>query len=167
MGIPSKKHSKVNKAATMRSFLLTLLAVIGSGSGFRLAASGTGTNFERANSRIPFQRIPNNCVTQQTGATCVFPFKYKNVEYFKCTFADSPQASWCATRVDPSGNVITNNWGDCVLSQQSGCQEESTTSTSTTSTTTTPPTTTTTTTTQPPTTTTTASTTPPATTTGG
>merc|ERR1712209_234403 len=112
MGIPSLIQLRIHKDIKMRSFVITLLAVIGSGSGFRLA-----------DTRIPQQRVPNSCVTQ-SGSTCVFPFKYNNVEYYQCTYADSPKA-WCATGTDSSGNVIPNQWGDCVSDQTSGCQEES------------------------------------------
>merc|ERR1719342_338396 len=49
---------------------------------------------------------------------------YNNVEYYQCTYADSPKA-WCATGTDSIGNVIPNQWGDCVSDQTSGCQEES------------------------------------------
>merc|ERR1712227_1126408 len=49
--------------------------------------------------------------------------KYKGVEYYQCTYADSPKA-WCATGVDSSSNVITNSWGDCSVSSTSGCTEE-------------------------------------------
>jgi len=88
-----------------------MLAVIGSGSCFRV------------DSRVPLQRVPNSCVTL-TGKTCVFPFKYKDVEYYQCTYADSPLA-WCATETDSSGNVITGKWDDCSVSQISGCTQES------------------------------------------
>merc|ERR1712244_158593 len=71
-------------------------------------------------------RIPNNCETT-TGSTCVFPFTYKGVSYSQCTYADS-SLPWCATATDSSGAVVTNNWGDCVISSTSSCQEESTTS---------------------------------------
>jgi len=56
-------------------------------------------------------RMPDLCVTT-AGDPCVFPFTYRGVEYLECTFTDSP-TPWCATRVDFSGNVITNRWGDC------------------------------------------------------
>merc|ERR1712029_761926 len=111
MGIPSLIQLRIHKDIKMRSFVITVLAVIGSGSGFRLA-----------DTTIPQQRVSNSCVTQ-SGSTCVFPFKYNNVEYYQCTYADSPKA-WCATGTDSSGNVIPNQWGDCVSDQTSGCQEE-------------------------------------------
>merc|ERR1712154_294074 len=87
-------------------------------------------------------RIPNNCETT-TGSTCVFPFTYKGVSYSQCTYADS-SLPWCATATDSSGAVVTNNWGDCVISSTSSCQEESTTSSPVTTTTTTTTTSTTT-----------------------
>ena len=53
-----------------------------------------------------FTRIPNACSTN-TGSTCVFPFTYKGVEHYQCTYADSP-TPWCATQVDSEGVVVTN-----------------------------------------------------------
>merc|ERR1719245_2675711 len=58
-------------------------------------------------SRIPVSRVPNSCTTQ-TGATCVFPFKYKDVEYTQCSYAESP-VPWCATLTDSAGAVVTGN----------------------------------------------------------
>merc|ERR1712198_110473 len=68
------------------------------------------------------QRIPNTCSTR-SGQACVFPFKYKGVEYLKCTYADSP-TPWCATKTDSSENVVTNSWGDCDDSGTSSCTVE-------------------------------------------
>merc|ERR1719266_3059444 len=67
-------------------------------------------------------RIPNTCSTR-TGESCVFPFTYKGVEHYHCTYADSP-TSWCATLTDSQGVVVTNRWGDCDTSALSSCQEE-------------------------------------------
>merc|ERR1719392_448330 len=67
-------------------------------------------------------RIPNTCSTR-TGDSCVFPFTYKGVEHYHCTYADSPTA-WCATLTDSEGVVVTNRWGDCETSALSSCQEE-------------------------------------------
>merc|ERR1712020_474948 len=67
-------------------------------------------------------RIPNTCSTR-TGDSCVFPFTYKGVEHYHCTYADSP-TSWCATLTDSQGVVVTNRWGDCDTSALSSCQEE-------------------------------------------
>ena len=36
----------------------------------------------------------------------------QDVEYYECTTVDSWQP-WCATAVDPAGNVVTNMWADC------------------------------------------------------
>merc|ERR1711879_631753 len=97
--------------SNMNSVIALVVVLAGSGSGFRL------------DSRVPLQqRVPNTCVTQ-SGGNCVFPFKYKGVEYYQCTYTDSPKA-WCATGVDSSNNVITNSWGDCSVSTTSGCTEE-------------------------------------------
>jgi len=69
-------------------------------------------------------RIPTLCTTLD-GDRCIFPFVYKNVTHLRCTYADSP-TPWCATRVDQQSNeVITNRWGDCLLSsQRSSCPAE-------------------------------------------
>jgi len=58
-----------------------------------------------------------------TGSACVFPFSYKGVEYYQCTYADSP-TPWCATQVDSAGVVVTNKWGDCETGSLSSCQTE-------------------------------------------
>merc|ERR1711963_334992 len=55
--------------------------------------------------------------------TCIFPFTYNGVEYYRCTYADSP-TPWCATMVDPNNTVVTNRWGDCSTSQFSNCPED-------------------------------------------
>merc|ERR1711953_1270416 len=83
-----------------------------------ICISGTSQAF-RLDSRIPASRIPNSCVTG-TGSTCVFPFKYKDVEYYQCTYAESP-LPWCATQTDSSGSVVTGKWGDCQISTSSSC----------------------------------------------
>jgi len=67
-------------------------------------------------------RVPNSCVTRD-GDSCVFPFTYKGVEYYQCTYADSP-TPWCATLTDSQGVVVTNRWGDCETSSLSSCQQE-------------------------------------------
>merc|ERR1719336_302602 len=71
---------------------------------------------------IPNKRVPNSCLTL-TGSSCVFPFSYKGVTHYQCTYSDSPRP-WCATQVDSSGQVVTNRWGDCETSTLSSCQEE-------------------------------------------
>merc|ERR1712209_253704 len=65
------------------------------------------------------------CLTLVTKAndTCIFPFTYNGVEYYRCTYADSP-TPWCATMVDPNNTVVTNRWGDCSTSQFSNCPED-------------------------------------------
>jgi len=49
------------------------------------------------------------------GRPCVFPFKYREVTYDKCTSRDSDNGQpWCATEVDDEGYVVDNAWGDCL-----------------------------------------------------
>merc|ERR1712203_1255271 len=57
------------------------------------------------------------------GSHCFCPFTYNGVEYYRCTYADSP-TPWCATMVDPNNTVVTNRWGDCSTSQFSNCPED-------------------------------------------
>merc|ERR1712173_20602 len=84
--------------------------------------------FERVpilNNRIPLlvqDSVPNPCLTKAND-TCIFPFTYNGVEYYRCTYADSP-TPWCATMVDPNNTVVTNRWGDCSTSQFSNCPED-------------------------------------------
>merc|ERR1719209_804929 len=75
------------------------------------------TRFSQLNTRVP-----NPCSTH-TGDKCVFPFTYQGVEYYRCTYADSP-TPWCATQVDSAGVVVTNKWGDCETGSLSSCQTE-------------------------------------------
>merc|ERR1712183_268609 len=70
----------------------------------------------------PNTRVPNPCLTK-ANETCIFPFTYAGVEYYCCTYADSP-TPWCATMVDPNNTVVTNRWGDCSTSQFSNCPED-------------------------------------------
>merc|ERR1719320_1126104 len=75
------------------------------------------TRFSQLNTRVP-----NPCSTH-TGDQCVFPFSYQGVEYYRCTYADSP-TPWSATQVDSAGVVVTNKWGDCDTGSLSSCQPE-------------------------------------------
>merc|ERR1711909_110236 len=68
------------------------------------------------------QRVPNPCSTLD-GTAYVFPFTYDGVEYYQCTYKNSP-TPWCATKLDPNGTVIVNNWGDCANTQTSACPVE-------------------------------------------
>merc|ERR1711988_836137 len=80
---------------TMNSITFLVIFSVGVSNSFRL------------DSRIPVSRIPNSCTTL-TGSTCVFPFKYKGVEYTQCSYAESP-VPWCATLTDSTGTVVTGN----------------------------------------------------------
>merc|ERR1712110_698747 len=92
------------------------------------SAFASPLQFERVSSldnRIPLlvqDRVPNPCLTK-ANETCIFPFTYNGVEYYRCTYADSP-TPWCATMVDPNNTVVTNRWGDCSTSQFSNCPED-------------------------------------------
>ena len=49
------------------------------------------------------------------GRPCIFPFKYADNTYDKCTSKDSDNGQpWCATEVDDEGYVVDNAWGDCL-----------------------------------------------------
>jgi len=93
---------------------LYILSFASLASAFRVGGSGS-TFLE--------QRIPNSCSTT-TSSSCIFPFTYKGTTHYQCTYADSP-TPWCATAVDSTGGVVTNSWGDCVVSATSGCTTES------------------------------------------
>ena len=41
------------------------------------------------------------------GRPCVFPFKYKDVEYNACTYVES-EYLWCATEVAADGDMVPN-----------------------------------------------------------
>merc|ERR1712154_195844 len=62
--------------------------------------------FERVPSldnRIPLlvqDRVPNPCLTKAND-TCIFPFTYNGVEYYRCTYADSP-TPWSTRRATMS-----------------------------------------------------------------
>ena len=43
------------------------------------------------------------------GRPCVFPFKYKDVEYNACTYVES-EWLWCATEVDEDGDMVPNRY---------------------------------------------------------
>merc|ERR1712013_601588 len=83
---------------------------------------GTAVSQPRSRTGQLDTRIPNTCSTL-TGDKCVFPFSYQGVEYYRCTYADSP-TPWCATQVDSTGVVVTNKWGDCDTGSLSSCQPE-------------------------------------------
>jgi len=61
------------------------------------------------------RNTPKECLSV-TGKSCVFPFSYQGSTYGACTQAGSENgASWCATEVDESGEVVRNTWEDCDL----------------------------------------------------
>ena len=68
------------------------------------------------------------CATKETwnrrnnfdpGQHCIFPFKYKGIEYSECTDVDSEKHGksyfWCATKVNEDKEIVEGgrNWGEC------------------------------------------------------
>ena len=47
----------------------------------------------------------------RNGRVCIFPFKYKNKIYHKCTTIEEPKP-WCSTKTS-EGNHVTGEWGYC------------------------------------------------------
>ena len=53
------------------------------------------------------------------GKGCVFPFKYKGIEYTECTDVDSLNDGnryfWCATKINEDKEIAEGgrNWGEC------------------------------------------------------
>lgn len=67
-------------------------------------------------------RSQEDCLTvgmpgQSRGKKCVFPFRYKDVQYHSCTQEDHHNV-WCATKVDDEGKFIKGEWGECSSSPQ-------------------------------------------------
>ena len=64
----------------------------------------------------PHGSYGRRCVTVEGGpvvnALCVFPFRYKGVQYYTCPDVDDTEP-WCATDVDTHGNFIQGFWGRC------------------------------------------------------
>merc|ERR1712215_228840 len=67
-------------------------------------------------------RIPRLCFTTE-GERCMFPFKYGDKMYHKCTYTNSP-TPWCPTLLDSDNRVVTNRWGDCNIEADSSCEVE-------------------------------------------
>merc|ERR1719439_226796 len=113
------KDSSCSSFSSSISSSATVLALL------FITVHGSPLNFPGSEVSLS-SRVPNPCLTTD-GTTCVFPFTYLGVEYYQCTYSSSP-TPWCATKVDPNGTVITNNWGDCANTQLSACPAESLTS---------------------------------------
>lgn len=47
-----------------------------------------------------------------TGHQCVFPFKYKGIDYSGC-LTQGHNESWCYTEVDNTGQGVPGRWGTC------------------------------------------------------
>ena len=48
---------------------------------------------------------------------CVFPFTFNNFTYNGCPTDPTDETKtkrWCSTKVDETGNHITDNWGYCI-----------------------------------------------------
>ena len=81
---------------------------------------------KRANTNVdiipetPQNDISKPCSTLD-GTACVFPFTFDGVEYYQCTYKNSP-VPWCATKLDTTGTVFT--WGNCANTQTSACPVE-------------------------------------------
>merc|ERR1712064_141539 len=88
---------------------------------------------------VPNKIVPNPCMTLDN-TVCVFPFKYNDVEYYKCTYASSREScvfpfryqgivynkcadvsitgidnnqAWCATEVTSGGEHIDGKVAVC------------------------------------------------------
>merc|ERR1712038_1295629 len=106
MGSQTKDHQLNIKMITA---LLSSLLV-------SLASSAEIFNLQDPRFRSLNSRIPNSCSTQ-SGSSCVFPFSYKGVTHYQCTYTDSP-VPWGATQTNTDGSVVTNSWGDCQFSSR-------------------------------------------------
>ena len=60
-----------------------------------------------------------DCITtsgRKAGAPCIFPYKFrtKTCAGPKCCNIDKDsKGSWCATKLDEDGNLVTNHFGYC------------------------------------------------------
>ena len=64
------------------------------------------------NSRI-FDLYFTDLMCTEEGDPCIFPFKWKGVQYQNCTLAGDSEKTWCSTANDDNGEVISGSWGDC------------------------------------------------------
>ena len=48
----------------------------------------------------------------ETNKPCVFPFRYKGVEYKSCANIRNNGIKWCSTEVDSNQNYV-GKWGNC------------------------------------------------------
>jgi len=58
------------------------------------------------------QTISTSSCVATSGATCIFPFRYKGVVYSECTSVDQTQP-WCSTSVTAAGEHIDGSLGFC------------------------------------------------------
>ena len=49
----------------------------------------------------------------QSMKSCIFPFNYNGTSYSDCTTVGHDQL-WCPTQVDIDGNLIEEQWGNCI-----------------------------------------------------
>ena len=65
---------------------------------------------------------PSMCNTvggPESGKPCIFPFRFRDKTYNKCTTTGNDPGddkAWCSTKTDSSGEHIQGNWGNCALS---------------------------------------------------
>ena len=49
--------------------------------------------------------------------SCIFPFNYNGTSYSDCTTVGHDQL-WCPTQVDVDGNLLEEQWGNCIYNGQ-------------------------------------------------
>jgi len=74
---------------------------------------------QRLSSDSGNQGREETCITTSGASAnkpCIFPFKYRGVQYNRCTLVDSPDnKAWCSTLVDSRGHHVggQGKWGNC------------------------------------------------------
>ena len=77
---------------------------------------GDGTFFKLLKNEIKTNLFVNKVLTtggNSNGKACRFPFKYKNVEHYQCTYEDTHNFNnkkWCRTNED---SALSLEWGNC------------------------------------------------------
>ncbi|XP_040580289.1 uncharacterized protein [Lepeophtheirus salmonis] len=85
-----------------------------------LSTSTTSRTIQNENTFIAADAYDKGtCMTnggKYSNTKCVFPFIYKGIEYYSCTWYISiytKNQPWCSTKVDVNNNHIKGNWGTC------------------------------------------------------